>query len=77
MKSILSKFGKGIAFVYLSVAGLYDIYFCYLWVIPPNASTEFLPIMFRLFNLAIYGWIWTSIKALVWPLFALGVFQIH
>ena len=74
MKNVLLKFGQGIAIVYFSSVGLYDLYFCYLWVIPPNAATEFLPVMFRLLKLALYGWIWTTLKSLVWPLFALGIF---
>ena len=73
MKVTLSKIGQAIGMLYLSIVGLYDLYFCYLWVIPQNASTEFIPVILRLFELSVYGWIWTTLKALVWPLYAFGI----
>lgn len=65
MKSAFENIGYVLAFIYGMGVTIYDFYFMYVWIVVGNNG--FVHYLFDLFTFAIYGWIWTTLKALIWP----------
>jgi hypothetical protein len=65
------KVFEGIMYIVLWVYGmgitLYDFYFAYLWIVEPDKQSHFIQCILNLITFALFGWIWTTLKAIIWP----------
>ena len=67
MKKIAAQFGIFVLWAYGMVVAAYEVYFAYLFVVEPETPMHFIKVLLNLMHFSIWGWIWTMLKALIWP----------